>query len=113
MDLIVAINMLCSAALCLGAGWLIMTRKVHEGPLIKLGLGLLALAMFGVATLMPELAELPRGRPLLHAMLLGNAGLAVIAAGLAWRVRHSPEALSGVKTISGWTPLDGQPAADQ
>lgn len=109
MDIIVIINFAFAAGLCIGVGAIIVAPQIHEGPIIKVGLILLCVGLFGVALQIPRLADHPDVRPLLHAFTLGNAGLSIAVGGLAWKVWHAPEARQVVRRITGWTELDERP----
>lgn len=105
MHWIIAINVGCAAALCLITAWAIVTPKIHEGPMIKIGLVLLDLGLFGVSALLPTLADQPSLLPLMHALLLGNVGVVVTAGGLAWRIWRRPDVRAAAVAITGWPPL--------
>lgn len=109
MDVIIVINVAFSAVLCFAVAAIIVSPRIHEGPIVKIGLMLLCIGLFGVAMQIPRLADDAAVRPLLNAITLGNAGLAISAAGVAWRIWHAPEARQVVRRMTGWPDLDDRP----
>lgn len=109
MDIIVFINVAFAALLCCAVGAIIVAPKIHEGPVVKIGLIMLCVGLFGVAMQIPRLADDAAVRPLLNAITIGNAGLAISAVGVAWRIWHAPEARSAMKRMTGWPDLDDRP----
>lgn len=109
MDVIVFINVAFSAALCMAVGAIIVAPKIHEGPVVKVGLILLCVGLFGVAMQIPRLADDAAVRPLLNAITIGNVGLTLSAVGVAWRVWHAPEARKAMRNVTGWPDLDERP----
>lgn len=109
MDIIVFVNVAFSAALCMAVGAIIVAPRIHEGPIVKVGLIMLCIGLFGVALQIPRLADDPAVRPLLNAFTLGNAGLVVAVGGVAWRVWHQPAAREVMRRVTGWPDLDDRP----
>ncbi len=109
IDIIVWLNTGCAAGMCLLAGWVIVHPRIHEGVVTKVGLIVLACGAFGVAALVPKLADVPEVRPLLNAITLGNVGASIAWVGVAWRVWSAPEAREVFKRVTGWPELDDRP----
>lgn len=109
MDIIIAINVVCAAALCLIIGWVIVTPRIHEGPIIKIGLVMLSCSLFGISALLPSLADEPLMRPFVHALLIGNCGIVIAVGGLAWRIWRRPEARAAAVALTGWPELTDHP----
>jgi hypothetical protein len=114
MDALILINIICSAALCGAVAWVIVTPRIHEGPLIKVGLILLSVGLFGVAVQLPGLtpAVEPELRPLINALTILHAGVTVATLGVVLRVRSDPAARKTLARITGWGNLDDQRPAD-
>lgn len=109
MDLIILINTAAAAGLCAICGYVIVHPRIHEGVVVKLGLIMLALGAFGVCASVPRMADVPELRPLLHALTLGNVGVSVAAAGIAWRIWHAPAARETWRRLTGWPELEDPP----
>lgn len=87
MDRIIDILNLVACALlgCLCL-WAVLSPRVQDGIVIKLGLGCLALGFFGLGTM---LAEDQPGWLLERAIALVHLGLLVVVAGIALRWRRA------------------------
>ena len=109
MDVIVIINTACAAVLCVAVGAIIVAPQIHEGPIVKVGLILLCIGLFGVALQIPQLAEHAAARPLLRAITFGNVGMSIVGGALAWRIWHAPEARQALRRATGWPDLDDRP----
>jgi len=107
MDYVVAFIALCVVVLMCAVAWIVVTPHIHEGLVIKCGLIMLALGLFGLAVQIPLLQPLPGVAALLRAMAICCAGLLATVTGLAWRIYRQPQARDAVRVMSGWTPLDG------
>lgn len=87
MDHIIAIgNLVACGLLAAGALWAVLSPRVQDGIVIKIGLGAMSL---GFAALGAALAD---GRELQHvgrALGLVHAGLVLVAAGIALRWRRA------------------------
>ena len=94
-DMIDLLNVVACMLLCLAALWAVLSPRVRDGIVIKLGLGLLALGFFGVGvTLAGDLQAWVLGR----ALGLVHLGLLIVAGGLAWRWRHG----GGIYHVDDW-----------
>lgn len=87
MDRIIAIcNLTACALLAAGALWAVLSPRVQDGIVIKLGLGAMSLGFAGVGMVLAD------GRDLLvvgRALGLVHAGLLLVAAGIALRWRRA------------------------
>lgn len=96
------------------AGWVIMDPRIHEGLVIKLGLITLAAGAFALLQHVPALSSsaATEAAPLLRALAACSAGVLTVSGGLLWRLWRYPEARQAARLVSGWTPLDDQPASE-
>lgn len=101
---LINLNAAACLALSLLVGWAVISPRVRDGVLIKLGLILVAVGAAGMGL------ALATGDPIyvvLRALGLHTAGLFVVALGLLWRARR-PGAPR--RRASDWVALDSLPA---
>lgn len=101
---LVNLNAAACLVLSLLAGWAVISPRVRDGILIKLGLILVAVGASGMGL------ALATGDPtyvVLRALGLHTAGLFVVALGVLWRARR-PGAPK--RRASDWVALDTLPA---
>lgn len=109
MDVIVYINAVAGAALCIALGWVAVSNRFNEGPVINIGLGLTAtgLLCMSLVSLGIDTSQ-PADRPivyLINALALLQLGVIAVIAGIALRMRRSPAARNAFSAITGWPAL--------
>jgi len=70
--------------LALMALWAVMSPRVQDGLVIKVGLGLMALGFFGLSSALGRVEGF-HWQGLIRALACNLAGLQVVAIGIAWR----------------------------
>jgi hypothetical protein len=110
LDLLISLinagtSLLISATLVLA----MLSQRVHDGIIIKIGLGSMALGFLVVAMHMLEITGADV-QGLQRALLLINSGLAVVIVGYVYRVHGAGHAF---RRITDWADLDAheRPAA--
>ncbi len=106
---LIVLNIIFSTAQLLSIGWVILNPKIHEGPVIKLGLILMAISQFAYAYLLSSLDVGPNVEPILRAMTVGNAGIAAVVVGMAWRLWRYPHLCFAARAFTGFADLDSMP----
>lgn len=106
---LIVLNILFSTAQLLSIGWVILNPKIHEGPVIKTGLILMAVSQFAYAYLLSTIDVGPNIEPILRAMTLGNAGIAAVVVGMAWRLWRYPQLCFAARAFTGFVDLDSMP----
>ena len=107
---LIIINTTGSVLVLSVVGWLILTRHVHEGVLIKLGLICIEAAAFGLAVIVcraglpVELVAVARVAAVWH------IGVVVTLAGVVWRLLRRPEVAAAARQASGWVSLSEEGA---
>lgn len=100
MDWLIAfINAASSAAIAVGLVWAVLSKRVLDGVIIKVGLGTMAMGFFVVALHTLDIGAAD-ARGLQRAMLLINSGISVVIIGYAFRRRFAGHSL---RRFSDWT----------
>jgi len=111
MDTIFSIvNAACCALISLVILGAILSPRVHDGIVIKIGLIGLAAGFGAIALLMWEGPSPTQVRGIERALLLINSGIAVVIVGFLWRraVTHHP-----VRRTSDWADFDTNQTAER
>lgn len=110
MDVVIAlINGLSSGLIACGLIAAALSRRVHDGVVIKIGLCSMALGFVVLALHMAQVVAYPdfvNVRGLERAMLLINSGIAVVIIGYLFRRRFAGHSL---RRITDWADLGDEP----
>ena len=112
MDAVIAlINALSSGLIAVALIAAVLSKRVHDGVIIKVGLCCMALGFIVIALHMLRIGAADV-RGLERAMLLINSGIAVVIIGYVFRKRTAGHSL---RRITDWADLGGpetRPAAE-
>lgn len=110
LDLIAsAFDFFAAIMLALIASWAVMSPRVQDGVIIKLGLIFVALGAGGLASALYDGLDSTDIHVLSHATLMLNVGLLVIVIGAVARLRSPGKK----RRVSDWIPLDGDSGAQR
>ena len=98
--LLLIVNVAACLLLATAAAWAILSERVHDGVLIKLGLIGASLGFAAVGLL---LAAGEGGQPLGRALGLLHAGLLLVAGGVLWRAWRCGHQL---RRLSDWMDVE-------
>jgi hypothetical protein len=101
-------NALGCGAIAAAMVWAVLSPRVHDGVVIKVGLILMALGFGGIALRMLDPSSAPANQlaeMLARSVFLINIGAAVALAGYRWRTRHKPRVR---RRATDWGDLDSR-----
>lgn len=105
-----AVNFTAAILLVAVSTYAVLSPKVHDGVVIKLGLIFVALGAGGLASALYNGLDLKDIHALTHSTLLLNIGLLIVIIGGVLRLR-TPATCERRRRVSDLVPLDEAPAS--
>lgn len=111
MGIIIYTNATAGAILCLALGWVAVSNRINEGPVINIGLGMTATGLLCMSLVSLSIDQGPGAteRPviyLINALALLQIGVIAVIVGIWLRMRRSPAARDAFSAITGWPAID-------